>query len=125
MGEVEDLREQVQLMGRKMLKLEMALENKQKDLIKDTILELKKQEQQDPLEMEMKRKFVRNKKSLIKSKIIDTLNQQPRRLSDLKYYIVDQMKYCAKASFYRYIDEMLGHIEIKDGIVHRVTDITI
>ena len=92
-------------------------EQNQKDLIKQALAEFTAQKS-DSLKSEFIRKFNKNKKSLIKQKIIDSLKVKPTNVADLKYYIVDQLKYCSKASFYRYIQEMKDIVEIKEDIAH-------
>ena len=63
----------------------------------------------NPLEAEMLNKFKRNKKRLIKNKIIDTIRSKILSIPEIKEIIVDQHKYCSKASFYRYIEELKRH----------------
>jgi len=47
-----------------------------------------------------------NKKDIIKSKIIETVEYNDVTLPRLKEVIVDVNKYCSRASFYRYFDEL-------------------
>lgn len=47
-----------------------------------------------------------NKKSAVKDKILDALQQSSLALPRLKDRIVDEFGYCSKASFYRYMDEL-------------------
>ncbi|MBT7497650.1 hypothetical protein HN662_04930, partial [Candidatus Woesearchaeota archaeon] len=51
------------------------------------------------------KKLNRNKKGIIKQKILDLLDQGISVI-EVKDKIVDQQKYCAKASFYRYLEEL-------------------
>lgn len=57
------------------------------------------------LEQEVAKKLNRNKKEVIKQKILGLL-EQGIPVIEVKDKIVDQQKYCAKASFYRYIEEL-------------------
>lgn len=65
--------------------------------------------QKNPLQQEVMSTYKRNKKRLIKNKIIDVIRQRQRPLPEVKEIVVDQMKYCSKASFYRYIEELRRH----------------
>ena len=58
----------------------------------------------NPLQNELEFQFKRHKKSIIKQKVLDLLQQYP--LAEVKGIIVNQMKYCSKASFYRYAEEL-------------------
>lgn len=55
---------------------------------------------------ELARQFNRNKKSIIQQRIIDLVQKAEYNLPDLKRIIVDQKRYCSKATFYRYINEL-------------------
>ncbi len=118
MGEVEELKHQVRELTEKLSFFENNLKNAQKDIIKQALEEFTEQKKKDPLKSEFDRKFKRNKKNLIKQKIIDAAKTKPTPVADLKYYIVDQLSYCSKASFYRYIEEMYDQIEIKDKVIY-------
>lgn len=59
------------------------------------------------LEIEFLRKLKRNKKNIIKSKILDLIKNEQMNKSQLKSLIVDQLNYCSKASLYRYLKEMI------------------
>ena len=62
---------------------------------------------QEPLRDEILRKFNRNRKNIIKGKILDLIGSSKIiSLPEVKWAIVDQFRYCSKASFYRYISEM-------------------
>ncbi len=51
-------------------------------------------------------RFGLDKKAVIKAKILETIQHAPVLLPRLKEIVVDQNKYCSKASFYRYMDEL-------------------
>lgn len=63
----------------------------------------------NPLEAEVINKFKRNKKRLIKNKILETIKANILSIPEIKEIIVDQQRYCSKASFYRYIEELRQH----------------
>lgn len=75
--------------------------------------------QHDPLKAEVINKFKRNKKRIIKKKILETIKSETLSIPEIKEIIVDQYKYCSKASFYRYIEELKTHdfIHINKNIV--------
>lgn len=58
------------------------------------------------LEKEFFKKFKKNKKDIIKARILDLIKRDKFSRSELKSIVVDQFKYCSKASFYRYLREM-------------------
>ena len=57
------------------------------------------------LEQEVAKKLNRNKKEVIKHKMSELLDQGISVI-EVKDRIVDQQRYCAKASFYRYLEEL-------------------
>jgi len=124
MGEVEDLKNQIEELSKRIIFLESNIQKNQKDIIKQALDEFTKKKK-DPLKHELLRKFNKNKKLLIKQKIIESLKIKPNKISDLKYYLVDQLNYCSKASFYRYIQEMEDELEIKDDIAYLKTQVLV
>ena len=60
----------------------------------------------NPLEREILKKVEKNKKEIIKNKILELLAIRDMKVSEIKEIIVDQQKYCSKASFYRYFNEL-------------------
>lgn len=63
----------------------------------------------DPLRAEVITKFKRNKKLILKNKILEVIKSNLLSIPELKDVIVDQYRYCSKASFYRYIEELKQH----------------
>jgi len=120
MEEVEKLQQQLKEMNEKVEFLENSLKRSQKDLIKEALSEFLQQNKKDNLKSEVLRKFSRSRKNIIKQKIAETIRQKPMNLADLKFYMVDQLDYCSKASFYRYIDEMKNVVEVKEDIVYPI-----
>lgn len=51
-------------------------------------------------------RFDLDKKAVIKTKILEVIEHAPVMLPRLKEIIVDQNRYCSKASFYRYFEEL-------------------
>jgi hypothetical protein len=119
MGEVDILKEQIKELNEKL----SFFQNNQKDIIKQALEEFTNSKK-DSLKSEFERKFRKNKKEIIKQKILESAKTTPI-LADLKYYIVDQLEYCSKASFYRYIEEMKDIIEVKNNIVYLIEKVTI
>jgi len=113
-----DLKKQIEAITKKIEFLEKQLKHSQKELIKQALKEFIKEREEDRLKQEIMRKYRKNRKNIIKQKILETIKLKPMLLEDLKYYIVDQLKYCSKASFYRYIKEMKDLIEIKNKVVY-------
>ena len=76
--------------------------------LKHRISKLEKPE--DRLKNEVITKFNRNKKNIIKQKIMDLMGKL--EIAEIKDIIVDQQKYCSKATFYRYVED-IKKIELK------------
>jgi Fe2+ or Zn2+ uptake regulation protein len=64
------------------------------------------------LRSELMRGLTRNKRKIIKQRILGLIEQERYSIPELKDIVVDEKNYCSKASFYRYIDELkkLGSI---------------
>ncbi len=124
MGESDILKKQVKELTEKLEFFESKFQQSQKNLIKEALTEFTQEKEKNPLKSEFDRKFNRNKKQIIKQKILETAKTTPK-VADLKYYIVNQLKYCSKASFYRYIEEMKDTIEIKEGIIYITEQVTV
>ena len=70
----------------------------------------------DKLKQEMISKVKRNRKGIIKTKILELIETERYSIPEIKESIVDQDNYCSKATFYRYISELKNNIEeIKIG----------
>ena len=59
------------------------------------------------LESEFLKKFKKNRKNIIKSKILTLIKDNELGKPELKSLVVDQLNYCSKASLYRYLQEMM------------------
>ncbi|MFO7710180.1 MAG: hypothetical protein R6V53_00260 [Candidatus Woesearchaeota archaeon] len=79
-------------------------ENKE---LKEELRALKTQKPQG-LQKEVMRKFKRKQKDIIKGKIIEIAQGRDLRIAELKEMIVDDHEYCSKATFYRYIQELIS-----------------
>jgi len=64
------------------------------------------------LDAQILRKVDRNRKSLVKKKIIAIASSQELTLPELKDIVVDEQNLCSKASFYRYFEDLKvkGHL---------------
>lgn len=60
----------------------------------------------DHLEMEIIKSVSKNKKTIIKQKILAIASKQRTTTKQVKEVIVDKYRYCSKASFYRYMNEL-------------------
>ena len=58
------------------------------------------------LNLEFNKKLKRNKKAIIKQKMLDIIGNKKLTLPELKEEIVDFNSYCSKATFYRYYKEL-------------------
>lgn len=58
------------------------------------------------LAAQIMRKVGRNKKSLIKKRIVEIASKEQLSLSELKEIVVDEQNLCSKATFYRYFDAL-------------------
>ena len=58
------------------------------------------------LAAQIMRKVGRNKKSLIKKRIVEIASKEQLSLSELKEIVVDEQDLCSKATFYRYFDAL-------------------
>jgi hypothetical protein len=65
------------------------------------------------LESEFMRKYQKNKKGLIKQRILRLAAEGRYSVAQLKDLVVDEKKYCSKATFYRYVDSMKKHGRIE------------
>ena len=75
-------------------------------ILKNKINFLEKKIKKDNLKKEIVNKIDKNKKNIIKEKIIEMIQFKNSPISYIKEIIVDQQEYCSKASFYRYIEEL-------------------
>jgi hypothetical protein len=59
------------------------------------------------LEKEMQNKFNRNKRNILKHKILDIVGSRSITIGELKDILVDEQAYCSRATFYRYLDSLV------------------
>lgn len=71
-------------------------------LVKEMVGEVRK----PSLKTKIIQRFDRNKKRIITKKILDLIAERQLTLSELKTVVVDELRYCSKASFYRYFKEL-------------------
>lgn len=62
--------------------------------------------QKDNLKEDLIRSYERNRKNIIKQQILTESNKGSYSKVELRDIIVNQKKYCSKASFYRYLEEL-------------------
>ncbi|MBU0757510.1 MAG: hypothetical protein KKF44_05565 [Nanoarchaeota archaeon] len=65
-----------------------------------------------PKEDKILKKIKRNKKSLIKNRIITLAMAKELSLSEIKESIVDEEELCSKATFYRYVEKLISQEKI-------------
>ncbi len=105
---MKDIEKELEELKKAYSELKTEILNMQKNLIKQAVKEameeLKKEE--SPLKKEILRGLRKRRKNIIKKKILDLIREDGVELSELKYLIVEQLSYCSKASFYRYVEEL-------------------
>ncbi len=60
----------------------------------------------DKLKEDILKSYERNRKDIIKQQILTEANKAPMTKLELRDLIVNTKKYCSKASFYRYLEEL-------------------
>lgn len=55
---------------------------------------------------ELEKRYKRKRKLLVQNRIIEMVRTREYSLPELKDLIVDELEYCSKATFYRYIEEI-------------------
>ncbi len=63
------------------------------------------------LDSAMLKKIKKNKKELIKRRILELAEAEKYSLSEIKDVVVDKDRYCSRATFYRYVAELGGLID--------------
>jgi hypothetical protein len=115
MGELEDIKLLLQstltainsnLAIHQQMILQLQQENKELKQLVIQKQEISYKQETNPLQKEVLSKFKRNKKRLIKNKILETIKFKHLSIPEIKEVIVDQFNYCSKATFYRYIEEL-------------------
>ncbi len=107
--DMEELKENSKINKELINKLEqdnIELKSKVKELTK----EIDDLNNKDPLKREIINKLNRNKKELIKSKILELVDLERYSIPEIKEILVDKNKYCSKATFYRYLEDIKGLI---------------
>ncbi|PIY60619.1 hypothetical protein COY95_00850 [Candidatus Woesearchaeota archaeon CG_4_10_14_0_8_um_filter_47_5] len=89
-----------------------------KALVKEALSEVLQEKEYSPLKREIERKFTRNRKAIIHSKMRTLLALQNLSALDLKETVVDNLRYCSKASFYRYLGELKESGEVESVMVN-------
>jgi regulator of replication initiation timing len=66
----------------------------------------------DPYEALLAFKAKKNKREMLKQKMISMITDEGMILSELKFMFVDHFRYCSKATFYNYLKELEHEKEI-------------
>jgi septal ring factor EnvC (AmiA/AmiB activator) len=74
--------------------------------IKRLVMEAVGEAKRPSLKAKIIQRFDRNKKQILTKKILDTIAGKELTLPELKTKVVDELRYCSKASFYRYFKEL-------------------
>ena len=68
---------------------------------------------QDKLKEDLLKSYKRNRKEIVKQQIVIEAGKKLVTKSDLREVIVDEKNYCSKASFYRYLEELVDEGLVK------------
>jgi len=82
------------------------------------IVSVRQPETGSKLEAEFLKKFKKNKREIIKSKILSLIQNKKLSTNELKEIIVNQLAYCSKASFYRYLEELQHEKKVGRAITY-------
>mgnify|MGYP001218179199 CR=1 FL=1 len=136
MGEIEQLKEQLRdsfsrikkEMNQKdvaiaqlrtdmeLLKQNIIPKEEMKNLVFEAVSRAMTKTEGQPLKEELMKRFEKNKKEIIKNKILELISQnQNINITDLKEEMV-RKKYCSRASFYRYLSDLkeLGRVDFME-----------
>ena len=84
--------------------------------LRETIKQLTNDPRKDILKEDMLTKIKRNRKEIMKARILELVHTERYSIPEIKDIVVDRDNYCSKATFYRYILELKKRIEeIKIG----------
>lgn len=105
----QNIKQDIESNNERINKLEQ--ENQELKLkVKELTKEVEDLSNKDPLKKEIINKLNRNKKELIKSKILELVDLERYSIPEIKEILVDKDKYCSKSTFYRYLEEVKGLI---------------
>jgi predicted transcriptional regulator len=79
--------------------------------LKETIENLANNQSKDLLKEDMMTKIKRNRKEIVKAKILELVHTERYSIPEIKEILVDRDNYCSKATFYRYISNLKSMIE--------------
>ncbi|MBD3202880.1 hypothetical protein GF327_01180 [Candidatus Woesearchaeota archaeon] len=104
---------------RKELKNSSLDQNTIKEIVSETIKNIK---QEDPYKKKVYRKIKRNKKYIIKNRIIELANKRNLTLPEIRDIIIEEDRLCSKATFYRYVNKLkkkqiLDEAELEDKTI--------
>ena len=79
--------------------------------LKNTIKNVVNNQSKDLLKEDMLTKIKRNRKEIVKAKILELVQTERYSIPEIKDIVVDRDNYCSKATFYRYISDLKNIIE--------------
>lgn len=80
----------------------------------------------DTLRKEFERKLKRGRASIVKEKILAHLSRSgPIERAELKFLFVDQLRYTSKASFYRYVSDLVDAGQLAEADVNGQTIVSL
>ena len=79
--------------------------------LKETVNKLINNQSNDILKEDMLTKIKRNRKEIIKARILELVQTERYSIPEIKEIVVDRDNYCSKATFYRYISDLKKRIE--------------
>tara|TARA_B100001013_G_C24384273_1_gene353393 strand:+ start:209 stop:634 length:426 start_codon:yes stop_codon:yes gene_type:complete len=84
--------------------------------LKETIKKLANTPSRDLLKEDMLTKIKRNRKEIVKARILELVQTERYTIPSIKDIVVDRDNYCSKATFYRHVNDLKNLIEeIKIG----------
>ena len=86
---------------------------------------IREQERPSGLKNELVRQVTKNKKRIIKQQLLRLISERELGLAELKDVVVFDRKYCSKASFYRYVQELKDEGKVSEVGVNNNSVLTI
>ncbi|MBN2422786.1 hypothetical protein JXB41_06155 [Candidatus Woesearchaeota archaeon] len=126
--EIFDLKNDYKVVLEENISLKKQLNNNSidQDLVKKIVSETVNNLNNNSFNDRLIKKINRNKKILIKNRILDLANKKNLSLSEIKDSIVHEEQLCSKATFYRYVEklkkrQLIELVEIEDkSIIVRI-----
>ncbi|MBW2998816.1 hypothetical protein KY321_04720 [Candidatus Woesearchaeota archaeon] len=114
--DMDDLSSEVKMLRQEnnSLKEIMNTQTLNNEKLNERIMKLETDANKDTLKEEFMSKINKNKKKIIKQKILEYVKLKNLPIPEIKEIIVDQQRYCSKATFYRYIEDLKKSNEINN-----------